>query len=68
MQFGVKVMTGIMVSYNDREPGSLIRVNRVKFFFTSYKMEKLRSWEVIPTSYNAATTTHKGISLPVITN
>ena len=37
MKFIVKVMTGIMVSYNDREPGSLIRVNRVKFFLPVIK-------------------------------
>ena len=32
------------------------------------KMEKLRSCEVIPTSYNTAITTHKGISSPIVTN
>ena len=40
----------------------------LKNYFTRYKIEKLRSREVIPTSYNAATSTDKGISLPIITN
>ena len=40
----------------------------LNIYLTSNKMEKLRSWEVTPTSYNAATTTNKGILSPIITN